>query len=75
MCHRFIEKDVLNTCANSSSSSFTFLHLNWGERGAVKLPSGCVLPQSKEEAIEKTTHIVASGCESMSVPGTTLREL
>ena len=28
--------------------------------------------QSKEEAIEKTTHIVASGCESMSVPGTTL---
>ena len=36
------------------------------------MPSGCVLPQSKEEAIEKTTHIVASGCESMSVPGTTL---
>ena len=72
VCHKFIEKVVLNTCANSSSSSFTFLHLNWGERGAVSLPSGCVLPQSKEEAIEKTTHIVASGCESMSVPGTTL---
>ena len=72
VCHKFIEKDILNTCANSSSSSFTFLHLNWGERGAVSLPSGCVLPQSKEEAIEKTTHIVASGCESMSVPGTTL---
>ena len=70
VCHNFIERGILNTCANSSSS-FTFLHLNWGERGAVSLPSGCVLPQSKEEAIEKTTHIVASGCESMSVPGTT----
>jgi ribonucleotide monophosphatase NagD (HAD superfamily) len=71
VCHMFIEKDILNTDTNSSSS-FTFLHLNWGERGAVSLPSGCVLPQSKEEAIEKTTHVVASGCESMSVPGTTL---
>jgi len=73
VCHRCIESDILNTSyTNRSSSSFTFLHLNWGERGAVSLPSGCVLPQSKEEAIEKTTHIVASGCESMSVPGTTL---
>lgn len=74
VCHRYIEEEILSNATehSSSSSSFTFLHLNWGERGAVTLPSGCVLPQSKEEAIEKTTHIVASGCESMSIPGTTL---
>jgi ribonucleotide monophosphatase NagD (HAD superfamily) len=80
VCHRYIEEEILSdatehpssSSSSSSSSSFTFLHLNWGERGAVTLPSGCVLPQSKEEAIEKTTHIVASGCESMSIPGTTI---
>jgi len=72
VCHRYIEEEILSNATEHTSSSFTFLHLNWGERGAVTLPSGCVLPQSKEEAIEKTTHIVASGCESMSIPGTTL---
>ena len=72
VCHRYIEEEILSNATEHTSSSFTFLHLNWGERGAVTLPSGCVLPQSKEEAIEKTTHIVASGCESMSIPGTTI---
>ena len=65
VCHRLIEENII-------SSSYVFLHLNWGERGAVSLPSQCVLATSKEEAVAKTTHIVASGCESMSVPGTTL---
>ena len=69
VCHRLIEENIMSS---SSSSSYVFLHLNWGERGAVSLPSQCVLATSKEEAVAKTTHIVASGCESMSVPGTTL---
>jgi len=69
VCHRLIEENIISS---SSSSSYVFLHLNWGERGAVSLPSQCVLATSKEEAVAKTTHIVASGCESMSVPGTTL---
>ena len=70
VCHRLIEENI--SSSSSSSSSYVFLHLNWGERGAVSLPSQCVLATSKEEAVAKTTHIVASGCESMSVPGTTL---
>jgi len=70
VCHRLIEENIMSS--SSSSSSYVFLHLNWGERGAVSLPSQCVLATSKEEAVAKTTHIVASGCESMSVPGTTL---
>jgi ribonucleotide monophosphatase NagD (HAD superfamily) len=65
VCHRYIENELLTTM-----KPLKFLHLNWGERGAVQLPDECDICSSVEDAVKNCTHIVASGCESMSMPGT-----